>query len=79
MKFIVEGRWFSNRLHAVTFASMQAEIMDRSVDVNTEVRDRAGVSRRSWACTMHPPCTRRTLLTSEERPFEEIPHEHCVL
>lgn len=61
-KFIVEGRRFNKRLHAVTFAQTLACEADRSVDVKVEVRDAQNCVRRSWACRMHPPGVQRTLL-----------------
>lgn len=67
MQFIVEGRRFNKRLHAVTFAQTVACESGRSVDVNVEVLDGQGYTQRSWACRMHPPGAVRTLL-------KPIPH-----
>jgi len=62
MKFIVEGRRFNKRLHAITFAQDYACETGRSVDVKVEVRDDQNRVQRSWACRMHPPGVQRTLL-----------------
>lgn len=62
MKFIVEGRSFNKRLHAVTFAQGMACETGRSVDVKVEVRDSFNRVQRSWACRIHPPGVQRTLL-----------------
>jgi len=62
MEFIVEGRRFSNRLHAVTFARNLAAESGRSIDAKVEVHDENNRVRRSWAFRMHPPGLLRTLL-----------------
>ena len=62
MKFIVEGRRFNKRLHAVTFAQGLACETGRSVDIKAEVRDSQNCVRRSWCARMHPPGVQRTLL-----------------
>ena len=53
--FIVQGRRFKKRLHAITFAQSLAAEQDVSVDVEVEVVDEVRHVRRSWACRMHPP------------------------
>jgi len=53
--FIVQGRRFRKRLHAITFAQSLAAEQDVSVDVEVEVVDEVRHVRRSWACRMHPP------------------------
>ena len=63
MKFIVEGRCFNKRLHAVTFAQRLACETGRSVDVKVETRDAFSRVHRTWVCRMHPPGELRTLLT----------------
>jgi hypothetical protein len=71
--YIVEGRRFNRRLHAVTFATSLACEFDRSVDVKVEVKDFLGRFQRSWMCRMHPPGKVRTVL---KRP--DIPQVHVV-
>ena len=68
MKFIVEGRRFGVRLHAVTFAQGLACEMGRSVDVNVEVVDFMNRRQRSWACRMHPPGVKQTILKQASIP-----------
>lgn len=72
--YIVEGRRFNRRLHAVTFATTLACEFGRSVDVKVEVKDFQGYTRRSWMCRMHPPGLERTVL---KRP-DLIPQVHAV-
>jgi hypothetical protein len=62
MKFIVHGRRFNKRLHAITFAEGLACETGQSIDVKVEVRDAFNRVQRSWACRMHPPGVQRTLL-----------------
>lgn len=62
MTFLVEGRRFDNRLHAITFAHRLADEYDRSIDVKMEVRDRLDRVRRTWVCRMHPAGDQHTLL-----------------
>lgn len=62
MKFIVQGRRFDDRLHAVTFARAMAEESGRSIDAEVEVRDENNHVRRSWCFRMHPPGVLRHLL-----------------
>lgn len=59
MKFIVEGRRFSDRHAAITFASGLAETQDRSVDVEVEMEVMKTETKRSWICRMHPPGMQR--------------------
>ena len=54
-EYIVQGRRFQKRLHAVTFAQSLAAEQGVSVDVDVEVIDEIRQVRRSWACRMHPP------------------------
>ena len=68
MKFIVEGRCFTKRLHAVTFATDLACEYDRSVDVKVETIDFLGRRQRSWMCRMHPPGLQRTVLKRPDLP-----------
>ena len=72
MTFIVEGRRFNKRLHAVTFAQGLACETGRSVDIKAETRDLHGYVQRSWCARMHPPGVQRTLL----KPV--IPHVQAV-
>lgn len=67
--YIVEGRRFDRRLHAVTFATALACEYDRSVDVKVEVEDYLGRRQRSWMCRMHPPGVQRTIL----KPLPQVP------
>lgn len=60
--YIVEGRRFDRRLHAVTFAQSMAFTSDRSIDVKVETTDLSGRRHRSWMCRMHPEGVKRTLL-----------------
>ena len=68
MIFIVEGRRFSKRLHAITFALGLANEMDRSVDVKVETRDAFNRVHRSWSARMHPPNIQRTVLQTKVIP-----------
>ena len=72
VKFIVEGRSFTKRRHAIEFAMRIACEADRSVDVKVEVRNGNNVVRRSWACRMHPPNTHRTLLEATVMPQLQV-------
>jgi len=60
--FIVEGRRFNRRLHAVTFAQTLACEYDRSVDVKVETTDFLYRKQRSWMCRMHPIGVKSTAL-----------------
>ena len=71
--YIVEGRRFNRRLHAITFATTIACEMDRSVDVKVETVGMDNRRHRSWMCRMHPPGMKRTVL---KRP--DIPAVHAV-
>lgn len=66
--YIVQGRRFNRRLHAVTFAAGLACEQGRSVDVKVEVKDFLGRYQRSWMCRMHPPGNLRTLLKRPDLP-----------
>ncbi len=61
MKFIVQGRRFNKQLHAITFAHRLAAEQDESVDVYCEVGTDM-MTRRFWACRMHPPGRVQTLM-----------------
>ncbi len=74
MKFIVEGRCFNKRLHAVTFAQRLACETGRSVDVKVETTDFLYRKQRSWMCRMHPPGVPATLL----KTAPVIPHVQAV-
>ena len=63
MMFIVEGRRFNDRLHAITFARQCAQESGRSIDAKVEVRDENNHVRRSWAFRMHPPGVLRHILS----------------
>lgn len=71
--YIVEGRRFQRRLHAVAFAADLACEADRSVDVKVETTGILNRKHRSWMCRMHPPGLLRTVL---KRP--DIPQLHRV-
>lgn len=60
--YIVEGRRFNRRLHAVTFAQTLACEYGRSIEVKVEVKDFFGRFQRSWMCRMHPEGVQRTIL-----------------
>lgn len=49
MKFFVEGRYFPDPLQAFTFAQIQADRMDRSVEI------RLGTAQGAYHGTAHPP------------------------
>ena len=54
MEFKVEGRYFPNTLYAFTFAQIQADRMDRAVEVHaSDPFDRLS-SHASWHATAHP-------------------------
>ena len=68
MKFIVLGRKFTKRLHAITFAQGKACELGHSVDVKVETTDMLNRRQRSWVCRMHPPNVKRTLLRKPAIP-----------
>ena len=74
MKFIVLGRKFNKRLHAITFAQGQACELGQSVDVKVETTDFLYRKQRSWVCRMHPPDMKQTVL----KPAPRIPHLKSV-
>jgi len=73
-EFIVEGRRFKRRLHAVEFALQLAFKSDRSVDVKVETTDLLYRKHMTWMCRMHPPNIQRTVLKTA--PF--VPQVHAV-
>jgi hypothetical protein len=52
MGFYVEGRYFPNSLYAFTFAQIQADRMNRPVEVQL-------ADSRAWHATAHPENFRR--------------------
>lgn len=52
--FIVEGRRFSKKRHAIEFARRLACEYDRSIEVHVETTDTIERRHRSWVCRMHP-------------------------
>lgn len=71
MKFIVEGRSFTSRSHALIFAKHQAKLMDRSVEVKAEIEiDQPIRVERNWIATMHPPGTK--VVTAIKQPLKRV-------
>ena len=73
MTFLVEGRRFTKRLHAITFAIGLASEQGRSIDVKVETVDFQNHRQRSWVCRMHPP---DKLVTILKRP--DLSHVYGV-
>jgi len=71
-EFFVEGRYFPNSLQAFTFAGIQADRMDRAVEVHTQselnrhlqIHDPSRLRLSTWHATAHPSnFVRRHLVT----------------
>ena len=83
VKFEVEGRYFPNSLQAFTFAQMQADKMDRPVDVHVYdkqwqiVREHfPNMGRtKSWHATAHPAGTRLKISSNGHRYNDHIKHQ----
>lgn len=54
--FVVEGRYFPNSLYAFTFAQIQADRMDRVVEVHN---NHGTLWDPTWHATAHPEGSRR--------------------
>lgn len=55
--FFVEGRYFPSSLYAFTFAGIQADRMDRAVEVHVSVLTEPrplGRNSSTWHATAHP-------------------------
>jgi hypothetical protein len=77
--FVVEGRYFDNPLWAFTFAGIQADRMDRPVEVHGDLGEyRVGLqdmpphlktrSLNTWHATAHPTGYKRQHLVKEGVP-----------
>mgnify|MGYP003136477971 CR=1 FL=1 len=69
MDFAVEGRYFPNPLYAFTFAQIQADRMDRPVEVHLRPETPHGrpyEQRSTWHATAHPSNYVRRHLVKEE-------------
>lgn len=68
-EFFVEGRYFENALYAFTFAGIQADRMDRAVEVHlaAQINMPAVLNRNSltWHATAHPSHYARRHLVKE--------------
>lgn len=58
-RFVVEGRFFPNSLYAFTFAQIQADRMDRAVEVHNNY---GSLWVSTWHATAHPEGYRRAHL-----------------
>lgn len=72
MEFFVEGRYFPNSLWAFTFAGIQADRMDRPVEVHVKAAQPHTVLRghgaHTWHATAQPShFVRRHLVASYHR------------
>jgi hypothetical protein len=64
-EFDVEGRYFPNSLYAYAFAEIQADLMDRPVEVHIKGFPHPVLKHKStWHATAHPSnFVRRHLVT----------------
>lgn len=67
-RYIVQGRRFNRRLHAVTFAQRLSFEQDITVEVFAETKDVSGKIHRNWMCRMHPPGVQRTIIPDRVYP-----------
>ena len=67
-EYIVAGRRFKKRLHAVTYAQQLAAEQDQSVDVELDVINNIVQRRRTWICRMHPPGRRADVTVKQPLP-----------
>ena len=69
MEFAVEGRYFPNPLYAFTFAQIQADRMERPVEVHIKAGQPTFVLRgkraHTWHATAHPSNFERSHLVRE--------------
>lgn len=79
MNFAVEGRYFPNSLYAFTFAQIQADRMQRPVEVHVDETppiDRYANNQHhlsTWHATAHPDRFRRNFLVPQPLVLSEVP------
>ena len=67
-EYVVAGRRFNKRLHAITYAQQLAAEQDQSIDVELDVAHNIVQRRRTWICRMHPPGRKADISVKQPLP-----------